>query len=59
MLAFNAEEGSEMGGTFGSRVMTGRQNLNEKGIEEKLSVYGLNIEDIKNLKKIWMINYVL
>ena len=32
MLAFNAEEGSEMGGTFGSRVMTGRQNLNEKGI---------------------------
>ena len=46
MLAFNAEEGSEMGGTFGSRVMTGRQNLNEKGIEEKLSVYGLNIEDI-------------
>lgn len=51
MLAFNAEEGSEMGGTFGSRVMTGRQNLNEKGIEEKLSVYGLNIEYIKKSEK--------
>ncbi|MHD0318241.1 M20 family metallo-hydrolase [Fusobacterium sp. THCT1E2] len=51
ILAFNAEEGSEMGGTFGSRVMTGRQNINEKGIEEKLSVYGLNIEDIKKSEK--------
>ena len=35
VVAFNAEEGSEMGGTFGSRVMTGRQDLKEKGLCEK------------------------
>ena len=37
VVAFNAEEGSEMGGTFGSRVMTGRQDLKEKGLCEKLA----------------------
>ncbi len=51
IVAFNAEEGSEMGGTFGSRVMTGRQNLKEKDLEEKLSHYGLNLENIKNSTK--------
>lgn len=48
VVAFNAEEGSEMGGTFGSRVMTGRQNLEEKGIEEKLALYNLTIDDVKD-----------
>lgn len=47
IVAFNAEEGSEMGGTFGSRVMTGRQDLEEKGLKEKLSHYGLTVEDLK------------
>lgn len=47
IVAFNAEEGSEMGGTFGSRVMTGRQNLDEKNIEEKLALYGLTKDDVK------------
>ena len=51
IVAFNAEEGSEMGGTFGSRVMTGRQNLQEKFLEEKLSHYGLKLENIKNSTK--------
>lgn len=48
VVAFNAEEGSEMGGTFGSRVMTGRQDLNERGLEEKLAHYQLSVEDIKS-----------
>lgn len=48
VVAFNAEEGSEMGGTFGSRVMTGRQSLEEKGIEEKLAIYNLTIDDVKD-----------
>lgn len=46
MVAFNAEEGSEMGGTFGSRVMIGRQDLNEADLEKKLAVYDLNVNDI-------------
>lgn len=46
IVAFNAEEGSEMGGTFGSRVLTGRQSLEEKGLSEKLSHYNLTLEDI-------------
>lgn len=46
MVAFNAEEGSEMGGTFGSRVMIGRQDLNEKDLEKKLAVYNLSKKDI-------------
>lgn len=48
VVAFNAEEGSEMGGTFGSRVMTGRQNLEEKRIEEKLALYNLTVDDVKD-----------
>lgn len=48
IAAFNAEEGSEMGGTFGSRVMTGRQDLEEKGLKEKLSHYHLTPEDLKS-----------
>ncbi|MFR6329415.1 MAG: hypothetical protein ACLUOI_11715 [Eisenbergiella sp.] len=47
VVAFNAEEGSEMGGTFGSRVMTGRQDLKEKGLCEKLARYGLDCSDLE------------
>ena len=46
IVAFNAEEGSEMGGTFGSRVVVGKQNIEEKNLEKKLSKYDLTIEDI-------------
>lgn len=48
VIAFNAEEGSEMGGTFGSRVMTGRQNLQEKNLEDKLKNYNLTLDNLKN-----------
>lgn len=47
IVAFNAEEGSEMGGTFGSRVMIGRQNIDEVGLSEKLSTYSMTIKDIE------------
>lgn len=47
IVAFNAEEGSEMGGTFCSRVMMGLQNLSDKELESKLGKYGLSIEDAK------------
>ena len=36
-----------MGGTFGSRVMTGRQDLKEKGLCEKLARYGLDCSDLE------------
>lgn len=48
IVAFNAEEGSEMGGTFGSRVITGRQNLEEQGIDAKLALYDLTMDDVKD-----------
>ena len=47
IVAFNAEEGSEMGGTFGSRVMIGRQDLNESGFSDQLSTYGLTLKDVE------------
>lgn len=47
IVAFNAEEGSEMGGTFGSRVIMGRQDTSEIGLSEKLAKYSMTIQDIK------------
>lgn len=51
IVGFNAEEGSELGVTFGSRVMIGRQNLEIEAIENKLGVYNLKISDLKEAKK--------
>lgn len=51
VVAFNAEEGSELGVTFGSRVMIGRQNLEIENIEEKLNTYNLKISDLVESKK--------
>lgn len=47
VAAFNAEEGSEMGFTFGSRVMCKSLDLEEEGLSEKLSHYQLCLEDLK------------
>ncbi len=47
IVGFNAEEGSEMGGTFGSRVMAGKQDLNDPTLPEKLSSYDLTVDDLK------------
>lgn len=51
IVAFNAEEGSKLGATFGSRVMIGRQNLEIENIEEKLNTYNLKISDLVESKK--------
>lgn len=51
IVGFNAEEDSELGVTFGSRVMVGRQNLEIEGIEEKLKTYNLGISDLKSCEK--------
>lgn len=47
-VAFNAEEGSEMGGTFGSRTIAGRNDLNDESLKNKLGKYNLTIEDLKD-----------
>lgn len=51
IVAFNAEEGSEMGGTFGSRVLIGNQNLAEPGLADKLSRYELTLDDLARSMK--------
>lgn len=48
IVSFNAEEGSEMGGTFGSRVMVGLQDPLENGLADKLKKYGLTLNDVKS-----------
>ena len=48
LIAFNAEEGSEMGGTFGSRAMLGQINLDDENLMNKAKLYNLNRQDIIN-----------
>ena len=48
LAAFNAEEGSEMGGTFGSRVMMGLQDPDDSSLENKIKKYDLTKENIRN-----------
>lgn len=53
VIAFNAEEGSAMGGTFGSRAMMGMVDLNDENVNVNLKTCGLHIDDVKNsIKKI-------
>lgn len=47
VVAFNAEEGSEMGGTFGSRTICDRNDLNDSELAKKAAVYNLTIDDLK------------
>jgi hydantoinase/carbamoylase family amidase len=51
IAAFNAEEGSELGGTFGSRGLCSLINLEEKDLKEKLGIYRLTVEDLKEAAK--------
>lgn len=46
-VGFNAEEGSEMGGTFGSRTISGRNDLEDPSLEAKLATYDLSLSDLK------------
>lgn len=47
LVAFNAEEGGPMGGTFGSRTISGAVDLEDPHLAEKLSHYLLTIDDVK------------
>ena len=46
LVAFNAEEGSEMGGTFASRVMAGLISPDDQYLQEHLPKYNLKPEDL-------------
>lgn len=48
VVGFNAEEGSELGGTFGSRTAIGLQNFDLSQIDKKLSIYNLTRNDLLN-----------
>lgn len=47
LVAFNAEEGSELGGTFGSRAAMGLLEYEEEGLPQRLAIYGLTISDVQ------------
>ncbi|NLD17334.1 MAG: Zn-dependent hydrolase [Tissierellia bacterium] len=47
-VAFNAEEGSEMGGTFGSRTICNRNNLEDPELKNKISNYNLEVKDLED-----------
>lgn len=46
VVAFNAEEGGPLGGTFGSRTAMGNQSVSLDDIDDKLNQLGLRKEDI-------------
>lgn len=45
--AFNSEESSNIGGTFGSRTACNRNDLDSKDLEEKIKEVGLTIDDLR------------
>lgn len=48
VVGFSAEEGSALGGTFGSRAMLGLIDPGKAGLAEKLQSVGLTAEDLRN-----------
>lgn len=50
LAVFNAEEGGEMGGTFGSRAISGAVDFDDPDLSEKLSHYVLTVDDVKASK---------
>lgn len=50
-VGFSVEEGSEMGGTFGSRVISGRTEYEDPLLEKNLQTYGLTIEDVRDSER--------
>ena len=50
IIGTNGEEGNDLGGTFGSRAMTGLINPDVPGYLEKAAAYGLNREDFETVK---------
>lgn len=50
ILGTNGEEGNDLGGTFGSRAMTGLIDADAPGYLEKAKAYGLKREDFETVK---------
>lgn len=50
IVGFNSEEGSELGGTFGSRTIAGLVDIDEKGFEEALNKYNITKNDVLESK---------
>lgn len=50
VLGTNGEEGNDLGGTFGSRAMTGLVDVNAPGFMEKAAAYGLSAGDFEAVK---------
>ena len=48
---FNMEESSILGGTFGSRVITGMLDPDQPGYAEKLATFGRTPDDVRAAKK--------
>ena len=46
VVSFDYEEGSELGGTFGSRAMTGAEDVRSPAVRSKLGEYGLSEGDL-------------
>ena len=44
---FNSEEGSDLGGTFGSRTLTGGHDYSQTDFEKKLSRVNITVDDLK------------
>ena len=57
IIAFSAEEGSALGGTFGSRAMAGQIQLNTLTEQQRLimdgnlQAFGLSLEDLESAKR--------
>lgn len=50
ILATNGEEGNDLGGTFGSRAMTGLVDPDMPGFMERAAAYGLSREDLEQVR---------
>ena len=50
LLGTNGEEGNDLGGTFGSRAMTGLLDPDAPGYMERAAAYGLSREDFETVK---------
>lgn len=48
IVGFNAEEGSELGGTFGSRAIMGLVDLKDYKIKDKLEKYEITVKDVES-----------
>lgn len=50
VIATNGEEGNDLGGTFGSRCLTGKLNLEDEAFLERAKTFGFSKSDLKAAK---------